>query len=212
MGFRISLYCISKEKAEKYSNYTEEDYDKDPDAFHDELTTEKIKYDTLTDVIMSDNEDKFSTRLFKNKLDIETDCYFATISKQQLLNIIEDVRVNHILKWFDGRRVDGDEELGEAWQEKEHRIYAPNVKTFDVKWTAELAMKANQFEWNDKAAKWKYQRKEKNGSTHYFNINIDEDNKWLVSGGDTYEYLIFDLIHILKIFDWENDVLLCIGG
>lgn len=212
MGFRISLYCISKEKAEKYSNYTEEDYDKDPDAFHDELATEKIKYDTLTDVIMSDNEDKFSTRLFKNKLDIETDCYFATISKQQLLNIIEDVRVNHILKWFDGRRVDGDEELGEAWQEKEHRIYAPNVKTFDMKWTAELAMKANQFEWNDKATKWKYQWKGENGSTHYFNINIDEDNKWLVSGGDTYEYLIFDLIHILKIFDWENDVLLCIGG
>ena len=44
------------------------------------------------------------------------------------------------------------------------------------------------------------------------NINLDLNNKWKVSDGYTYEYLIFDLIHILKIFDWEKDELVCIGG
>ena len=48
--------------------------------------------------------------------------------------------------------------------------------------------------------------------TSYPDINLDLNNKWLVSGSWSYEYGIFDMIHILKIFDWENDELICIGG
>jgi len=82
----------------------------------------------------------------------------------------------------------------------------------DGPWTAEDARKANQMEWNFKANNWKYQWGGDNGTTHYYNMNIDMDNKWEISGGNTYEYLIFDLIHILKILDWENNILMCIGG
>lgn len=205
MGFRISLYCVPKEIVHKYENFTEDDYRADENGImFDELQKERIKYDTLTDVIGSDYADKFSSRLFKNKLPIEDDMYFATISKEQFLNIIEEVRVNHILKWFNGRRVDKDK-LGEVWLNPPMYLYK------DEEWTAEEAMKANQAEWNIKANHWKYEWGH-DKKKHFLTINIDMDNKWIVSGADTYEYLIFDLIHILKIFDWENNILVCIGG
>lgn len=41
---------------------------------------------------------------------------------------------------------------------------------------------------------------------------FDGYDKWTISGGDIYEYMIFDLIHILKIFDWEKETLVCIWG
>ena len=204
MGFRCSLYCVPKTVAEKWKNITEEEYSKNIDSIFDELEKEEIKYDTLTDIICSDYEDKFSSKYFANKLDIESDMYFGTISREQLINIIEEVRTNHIIKWFDGRRIDRNGKLGESFTN-------PTALYMMKEWTAEDAMKANQGEWNIKADKWKYKWYSKEDkSCHY--LTIDLNNKWLVSGGNTYEYLIFDLIHILKIFDWENDVLMVIGG
>lgn len=207
MGFRISLYRVPKEVVHKYENFTEDDYRTDKDGImFDELQKERIIYDTLTDVINSDYADKFSSRLFKNKLSIEDDMTFGTISKEQLLNIIEEVRVNHILKWFEGRRIEKNK-LGESFSNP------PLYLLKDHEWTLEEAMKANQIEWNIKASKWKWKwENEDNKMHHYLTINIDTNNKWVISGADTYEYLIFDLIHIFKIFDWENDVLVCIGG
>lgn len=205
MGYRISLYCVPKTVVEKYREYKEEDYEKDEDFFNN-LEKEKVKYDTLTDVISSDNDNRFSTRLFKNRLTIEDDMYFGTISKEQLLNIIEEVRNNYVSKWFNNRIVT-DKEIGETFK-KPTALYLMK----DEPWTPEEARKANQVEWNHKALLWKSHFKNDKGEERYFNIDIDIKNKWLVSGGDLYEYLIFDLIHILKIFDWENDELICIGG
>ena len=206
MGFRISLYCVPKEIVHKYENFTEDDYRADKDGImFNELQKERVKYDTLTDVIMSGCEDKFSTCLFKNELSIEDDMYFGTISKEQFLNIIEEVRTNHILKWFNGRRVDSKNKLGDVW------LNPPMYLHKKEGWTAEEAMKANQAEWNIKANGWKYEWFD-DEKRHFLNINIDMDNKWIISGANSYEYLIFDLIHILKIFDWENNTLVCIGG
>lgn len=204
MGFRCSLYCVPKVVAQKWKNVTEEEFSEKFDSIYDELVKERIKYDTLTDVLRSDYEDKFSSKYFTNKLDIESDMSFGTISREQLLNIIEEVRTNHIIKWFDGRRVDNDNKVGESFTN-------PTALYMQREWTAEDAMKANQVEWDIKADNWKYKWYSKeDGSCHY--LTIDLNNKWLVSGGNTYEYLIFDLIHILKIFDWENNVLMVIGG
>lgn len=205
MGYRISLYCVPKTVVNKYREYKEEDYQNNDD-FVDNLEKETVKYDTLTDVISSDNDNRFSTRLFKNRLSVEDNMYFGTISKEQLLNIIEEVRENYISKWFNGRVVT-DKKIGEAFQN-------PTVLHLmkGEPWTPEDARKANQGEWNHKALLWRSHFKNDKGDERYFNIDIDIKNKWLVSGGDLYEYLIFDLIHILKIFDWKNDELICIGG
>ena len=216
MGWRISLYRVPKKTVEKYKNFTQEDYNKNPDEIFDVLEKDRIKYDTLTDIIgfcSAEDKDKFSSKLFNNKLNIEEDMYFGTISKEQFLNIIEEVRVNHIIEWFDGRRIDSPDKLGDAWNNKERPVYAPKYNNMFEPWTYENAMQANQGEWNIKADRWKYKwTNRETGKEHYLNINLDLDNKWEISGGYTYEYLIFDLIHILKIFDWENDYLVAIGG
>ena len=205
MSFRISLYCVPKTVVNKYREYKQEDYEKD-DKFLDNLEKDTVKSDTLTDVISSDKGDNFSTPLFKNRLSIEDDMYFGTISKEQLLNIIEEVRNNYIKKWFSNRVVT-DKKLGETFQNPTE-LYLMK----DEPWTPEAARKANQAEWNHKARLWQYSFIRDNGDVSYLTINVDTKNKWLVSGGDLYEYFIFDLIHILKIFDWENDELVCIGG
>ena len=205
MGYRISLYCVPKTVVNKYREYKEEDYKKD-DKFFDNLEKERVKHDTLTDVISSDKDNSFSTPLFKNRLSIEDDMYFGTISKEQLLNIIKEVRNNYVSKWFSGRVVT-DKEVGETFQ-KPTALYLMK----DMPYTPEKAMRANQVEWNHKARLWQLSFKRDNGDMGYLTITIDTKNKWLVSDGNLYEYLIFDLIHILKIFDWENDELICIGG
>lgn len=212
MGWRISLYCVPKKTIEKYRDITQEQFNRQYDEIWEEFRKDKIRYDTLTDVIQSGNEGKFSSKLFSNKLDIESDIYFGTISKEQFLNIIEDVRVNHIIKWFDGRRIDGTDKLGESWNDKDNHVFSPNHLSWE-KWSYEDAILANQGEWNIKADNWKYRWWDnENDSYHYYNINLDLNNKWNICGGMTYEYLIFELIHILKIFDWENDVIVAIGG
>jgi hypothetical protein len=41
--------------------------------------------------------------------------------------------------------------------------------------------------------------------------NIDEDSKWSVTSSWEYEHSIFNLVHILKSIDWEQDTLLFYG-
>ena len=49
------------------------------------------------------------------------------------------------------------------------------------------------------------------GTKHYVNIDLS-NNKWWISNGMSYKYVIFNFIHILKCFDWDNDYLVAIGG
>lgn len=44
-----------------------------------------------------------------------------------------------------------------------------------------------------------------------FLINTDLEQKWHVQDTWKYEYEIFNLIHILKSFDWDNDLLIIYG-
>lgn len=214
MGWRISLYCVPKKTVEKYKDVTQEEYDKKWEEINDEFEKDQIKYDTLTDIIgfcSKEDENKFSTKLFTNHLEIESDMYFGTVSKEQFLNIIEEVRENHIVKWFWDRRVEKRKDetiLGDAWSDERTLFY---YGIYDGKVDPEFAMSKNQNEWNHKGRFWKSVWND-DGHKSYPNINLDMNNKWMVSNGWTYEYLIFDLIHILKIFDWENDIIVAIGG
>ena len=84
-----------------------------------------------------------------------------------------------------------------------------------ITWSSNDALLANQFEWNRKADCWKIVYRDKeliDKGKQFFNIDLNMDDKWSISNGFTYEYLIFELVHILKIFDWDNDVMIVIGG
>ena len=53
---------------------------------------------------------------------------------------------------------------------------------------------------------------EKISSISYIGLaNIDEDSKWQVTSSWEYEHSIFNLVHILKSMDWEQDTLLFYG-
>ena len=41
--------------------------------------------------------------------------------------------------------------------------------------------------------------------------DINESNKWAVTGSWEYEHSIFNLVHILKTIDWEQDTILFYG-
>lgn len=206
MGWRISLYRLPKQTADKWKNITEEQYHTEEvwDKMCKELISECIYYDTLTDIICEDRDKKLHSDFFVKNIDTDESAYI-TISKEQFLGIIEEVR-QRIIRWFDGRKVNNDE-LGDYWKNPKS-LYTKN----GAPWTADSAMKENQKEWNDKASHWKIRFKGKESDTEYHYMDIDLTDKWKVSGGWSYEYLIFDLIHIYKIFDWDNDVLLAIGG
>ena len=202
MGWRISLYRLTKKTADKWKDITREQYHTEEvwDKMYEELTSECIFYDTLTDILRRDREKQLHDDYFKNDVD-DPNMAVITISKEQFLSIIMEVR-EKIIEWFDGRRIDAKGELGSCFKEK---------PLMGEPWNTQTAMEANQGEWNIKADRWKIRFKGNESDKEYHYPNIDLTDKWKVSGGWSYEYLIFDLIHIYKIFDWDNDVLLAIG-
>lgn len=202
MGYRICLYRCPKEEVDAIRNVTNEEFD-DKNVI-DILEKDRIKYDTLAHVLDTGTEveDGFCSRIFTNELDIECDMSFYTISKEQLLNIIERIRQYNIFEWQWGNTVDYDEKVigdkitGKYSWEKPTWEEAVRKVCIDARFKARM--------WNDYLIN-------DDGSKRYTNIDVS-DNKWWITDGFGYEYCIFNFIHILKCFDWDNDYLVAIGG
>lgn len=199
MGYRISLYRCPKECIDRARDYTDEDYYKY--GIGDQL--EKIKYDTLANVLDTGMEVKnnLCSRIFNNTLEVEVDQSFYTISKEQLKNIIEYIRKNNIYDYWMDHTVDYDD-----------KQMSENLKKYlwmNPSW--ENAVRHVCLEARFDAESWGNGYKDENGEMKYFNIDLS-DNKWWISNGSTYRYAIFNFIHILKCFDWDNDYLVAIGG
>lgn len=205
MGYRISLYRTSKEKVDAIRDITDIDVrDTDYDIFN-VLQEEEIKYDTLAHVLDTGREeqDNLCSRIFNNKLSCEADMSFYTISKEQLLNIIEYIRKNNIYEFMMDHTVDYDkQEIGKSitgrlsWEKPTWEEAVRHVCN-DARWDAEC--------WNQG---W---QSDEDDSMQYFNIDTT-NNKWWISNGLSYKYAIFNFIHILKMFDWEHDYLIAIGS
>lgn len=203
MGYRISLYRCPKKDVDEIRNITNEDVEKSEYGIFDVLEKEQIKYDTLANVLDTGTEleDGLCSRIFTNRLDAEDDESFYTISKEQLLNIIEYIRKNNIFDYQWSHTVDYDKKIiGEGLTGRfgEPATWDEAVRSvcMDARFDARL--------WNDY---WV----DDDGTKHYMNIDLS-DNKWWISGGMSYKYAIFNFIHILKCFDWDNDYLVAIGG
>ena len=67
-------------------------------------------------------------------------------------------------------------------------------------------------EWEMELLRWESEwENPKQERLSYSEIDLS-NNKWKVSGSWSYKYGIFDLIHVYKIFDWENDMMVVYGG
>ena len=202
MGYRISLYRCPKKDVDEIRNITNEDVEKSGWGIFDVLKKEQIKYDTLANVLDTGREveDGLCSRIFTNKLDVEDDQSFYTISKEQMLNIIEYIRKNNIYDYMMSHTVDYDKkEIGEG------------LNPYGITTTWNDAVRQVCLDARSDASLWDNYWTDDNGAKHYMNIDLS-DNKWWISDGMSYRYAIFNFIHILKCFDWENDYLIAIGG
>ena len=198
MGYRISLYRCPKKDVDEIRDITNEDVEKSGWGIFDVLKKEQIKFDTLANVLDTGTEveDGLCSRIFTNKLDVEDDQSFYTISKEQMLNIIEYIRKNNIYDYMMSHTVDYDKkEIGEG------------LKTT----TWDDAVRQVCIDARSDASLWDNYWIGDDGTKHYMNIDLS-DNKWWISDGMSYKYAIFNFIHILKCFDWDNDYLVAIGG
>ena len=211
MGYRISLYRCPKKDVDEIRDITNEDVEKSEWGIFDVLKKEQIKFDTLANVLDTGKEveDGLCSRIFTNKLDAEYDGSFYTISKEQLLNIIEYIRKNNIYDYMMSRTVDyNKKEIGKrlspygittTWDNAVKQACWDNAVRevcIDARFDAEL---------------WDNYWINDDGTKHYMNIDLSS-NKWWISNGMSYRYAIFNFIHILKCFDWDNDYLVAIGG
>ena len=202
MGYRISLYRCPKKDVDEIRNITNEDVEKSGWGIFDVLEKEQIKFDTLANVLDTGKEveDGLCSRIFTNKLDAENDQSFYTISKEQMLNIIEYIRKNNIYDYMMSHTVDYDKkEIGEG------------LNPYGITTTWNDAVRQVCLDARSDASLWDNYWTDDNGAKHYMNIDLS-DNKWWISDGMSYRYAIFNFIHILKCFDWENDYLIAIGG
>ena len=203
MGYRISLYRCPKKDVDEIRNITNEDVEKSGWGVFDVLKQEQIKFDTLANVLDTGKEveDGLCSRIFTNKLDAEDDQSFYTISKEQMLNIIEYIRKNNIYDYMMSHTVDYDKkEIGEGLTER-----------FGKPVTWDDAVRLVCIDARSDASLWDNYWIGDDGTKHYMNIDLS-DNKWWISDGMSYKYAIFNFIHILKCFDWDNDYLVAIGG
>ena len=204
MGYRISLYRCPKVEADAIRDITDEDVEKSEWEIFKVLEKEQIKYDTLAHVLDTGTEveDGFCSRFFTNRLSTEDDQSFYTISKEQLLKIIERIRSYNIFDWKWGNTVDYDEKIIGEHLKGKYSWEKPTWKDAVRKVCIDARFQARM--WNDY---WT----DDDGTKHYMNLDLS-DNKWWITNGMGYEYCIFNFVHILKCFDWENDYLIAIGG
>lgn len=86
----------------------------------------------------------------------------------------------------------------------------PNIIERDVRRCRQTPRELIQ----DELREWEmeYQDKRNEGEKRrYFNIDLT-DGKELLSGSWKYKYAIFDMIYLLKTFDWEKYVMVVYGG
>ena len=203
MGYRISLYRCPKKDVDEIRDITNEDVEKSGWGIFNVLEKEQIKYDTLANVLDTGKEveNGLCSRIFTNRLDAEDDQSFYTISKEQMLNIIEYIRKNNIYDYMMSHTVDYDKKIiGEGLTGKfgEHATWDDAVRLVCIDARSDASLWDNYWIGDD-------------GTKHYMNIDLS-DNKWWISDGMSYKYVIFNFIHILKCFDWDNDYLVAIGG
>lgn len=202
MGYRISLYCTPKEQVDAIRKITYKDVVETDYEILKQLKGELIKYDTLANVLDTGREEELNlcTRIFNNGLDFECEQSFYTISKDQLKKIIYYICQHNNYEFMKNRDVDYDNKEVGTWYKQQ---FWPKDKIFD------LSVRSLCLDHQQKTNNWKVRTTEDGDITCF---NVDLDNKWFVTDAWTYEYYIFNLVHLYKIFDWEHNYLVAIGG
>lgn len=88
MGFRLSFYNIPKTLADKVHTIKS---DEELFSYEEDLKKEEMLYDTAYSLMSTflNEDEKYISRLFNANLNIEEDCFYGTMNKEQFKNLIE---------------------------------------------------------------------------------------------------------------------------
>ncbi len=184
MGWRVSLYKADKETPIKI------EYNEDSKYPNIEINGEEITYDTATDVwcYLKENSEEFNkeiVNLYEN-----SDCDYYTISKEGFKMLVLEFRrriINYLEKVMYVHDHSDEKDSYNYW----------NTETLEDYVKAELIY-------------WKSEWDGYDGEKEYTELNFK--NPFLVSGSWRYRNAIFDMVHIYKVFDWENYSMVVFGG
>lgn len=204
MGYRHYLYAVPKKQvAEIHACKTNEDWcnfaerygyrvslsvcDDGSDWFapYDvgKVLYELGKYSEIGFKLESERPSPFTSDELKKRY---KDYGFALLTKDDFKSVIEAYR-QKIINWFQNLLDPEDHPIIPSKLSKEERKH--------LEWEHEI---------KDKLEKW---------SGKYFDIlPIDlGENRERITGDWSYEYAIFELVRLYKVFDWVNDELVLVG-
>lgn len=193
MSYRIHLKKLSNENYLNVKNLNSENFDEGLyEKIFDILSPISSNLIEISPLTINQENDKkfFNENILQNIMSQEGGLYLL-INKEDLKLIIKETQklVADYKKTQNDKIVDffnnKDEELG---REVLSELYNENNKKIHELGESELSLKGN-----------------------YSSLHIEDDFDTLVSSS-FYEYELFNLIHIYKTFDWENDKMFLIGG
>ena len=227
MGYRLSFYKIAKNKLDEVADWTDDNFEYD-DADrngYDELCenaekllfdcTNWLYFDEYDEICRSGQEDKIWSRLFNNKLDIESDMTFMKMDKEQFKGFIDMVR-HHITDMYDRQYINllKNEELND--------LYSGNIKGDDLekKYSNTFGIKGEKnFNVLDKLIEI---AKEVNRRRNMWNIfyrnddefweNVEGYGKCKVSFTDDWQSCLCNLMYLYRTVDWDDESIMVIGG
>jgi hypothetical protein len=184
MGWRVSLYKADKNEPVKIEYSEGEKY---PEV---NINGEQIIYDCATDVwcYLKQNSEEFNKEIV-NLYD-NPDCDYYTISKAGFKMLVLEFRrriINYLEKVMYIHEHPDEKDSIEYWRTDDLEDY---VKGELIYWKSE---------WDGY-----------DGEKEYSELNFK--NPYLVSGSWRYRNAIFDMVHIYKVFDWENYSMVVFGG
>ena len=141
------------------------------------------KYSEIAFKLESERPSLFTSEELKKRY---SDYGFALLTKDDFKAVIEAYR-QKIFNWFQSLLNPDESQIISNKLSKEERKH--------LEW---------EFAIRDKLDAW---------SGKYFEISpIDlDESRERITGGWSYEYAIFELVRLYKIFDWENDDLVLVG-
>ena len=227
MGYRLSFYKIEKKKLDEVADWTDDNFKCDDDYRngYDELCdnaeevmfdcTNWLYFDEFDEICHSGQEDKIWSRMFNNKLDIESDMSFMKMDKEQFKGFIDMVR-HHITDMYDRRYI-------KLWKNEElNDLYVGKIKGDELenKYSSAVGIKDEKnFNLLDKLIE---SAKEVNRRRDLWNIfyRHDEDfweyvegnGKTKVSFTDDWESCLCNLMYLYRTVDWDDESIMVIGG
>ena len=227
MGYRLSFYIIKKKKLDEVADWTDENFNHDGEdkSGYEELCdnadrvmfdcTNWLYFDEFKEISHNDQEDKIWSRIFNNKLDIECDMSFMKMNKNQFKAFIDLIR-HHITDMYERQYIN-------LWKNEElNNLYTGKIKgdELEKKYSCAFGIRDEKnFNVLDKLIE---NTKEMNRRCDMWNIFYRNDKEFWetvegygkskVSFTDDWESCLCNLMYLYRTVDWEDEMIMIIGG